>query len=218
VIGNGPKVSIIYEIPIIQIFFSYNKGINDLPNEGSLTMCKLTCSPTVEVLGANLNAFFDNLQSDETTPIVRKYGVENPILDKWYPEQSVLGAINELSALPNFTFNFVAIGMEIGRICPMPPDLKDPSLGEVLMAWNGIYQYLHRNGDVGAIRCEKVNDKHYKTIHTDMYPDDFSYGIVYGYAKRFLPPGTRFKVFYDPEITPRDRGGTDTTVIHVSRE
>jgi hypothetical protein len=181
-------------------------------------MRKLTCSPTVEVLGVNLSAYFSNLQGEETTPIVRKYGVDNPIPDKWYPAHLLLDAINELMELPNFSFNFVAIGMEIGRICPMPPDLKDPSLGEVLEVWDGIYQSIHRNGDVGIIRCEKVDDKHYRTIHTDVYPDDFTYGIIYGYARRFLPPGTRFKVFYDSGITPRDRGGNGPTIIHVTWE
>jgi hypothetical protein len=52
-----------------------------------------------------------------------------------------------------------------------------------------------------------------------VYPDDMSYGILYGYARRFLPPGTKFKVYYDPDVLPRDQGGSENyTIIHISWE
>ncbi len=181
-------------------------------------MRKLTCPLTVETIGVNLKAFSENLQSDETKPVMQKYGLLDTLPYEWYSGHTLLEALNELIAQPNFTFNFVAIGMEIGKICPLPPELKDPSIGQVLMVWNDIYQGIHRNGDVGLIRCEAVGSKHYRAVLTDVYPDDFSYGILYGFARRFLPTGTHFKVFYDKEITPRDQGSNGPTIIHLTWE
>ncbi len=178
-------------------------------------MRKLTCPPSVEILGVIMIALIQNLQGHEVEPIMEKYGIQNPSPDKWYREQPLLDALNELSQRPNRMFNFVAIGMEIGRIYPISPDLKNPDIGQVLMGWNDMYQSIHRNGDVGAIACEKVSDKHYRLIMTDIYPDDFSYGIISGYAKRFLPSGTAFNVFYDPDTKSRDYGGDGPTVIHL---
>jgi hypothetical protein len=178
-------------------------------------MRKFTCPPDAEVLGQNIRAWAENLQGEDTTPIMQKYGLVNVDPNGWYSVKALMDAMNEIVSNPNSSPNMVAIGLEIGRIVPMPPDMPDPTLGQVLMMWNGIYQYLHRNGDVGAINVEKMSETHYKVTFTDLYPDDFSYGIMYGYARRFLPRGTRFKVFYDEAVTPRDQGGTGATVIHL---
>jgi hypothetical protein len=180
-------------------------------------MRHFTCAPEIEFIGQNLRAFTDNLQGDEVGPIVAKYGLANADPNGWYKARPWMDAMNELAQHPNFSSNMVAIGMKIGEIVPMPPTLPNPTLGEVLQAWDGIYQYIHRGGDVGKIVCTKIDDKHYTTTHTDLYPDDFSYGIVYGYARRFLPRGARFKVHYDEEVKPRDHGGP-ITIIHVRWE
>lgn len=177
-------------------------------------MRQFSCPPSVEFIGQNVRAFIENLQEIEVKPIVAKYGFENVDPNSWYPANKWMDAMNEMAKNPNFSSNMVAIGMKIGEIVPMPPTMPNPTLGEVLMAWDGIYQFIHRGGDAGKIVCEKVDDKHFKTTHTDLYPDDFTYGIVYAYSRRFLPRGSHFKVFYDPQVTPRDQGG-DVTIIHV---
>ncbi|HVO71312.1 MAG TPA: hypothetical protein VMT24_14780 [Aggregatilineaceae bacterium] len=179
-------------------------------------MRKLMGPPGGEVIGVNIRAFADNLQAFQTRPVMQKYGLVDVQPDQWYPLQPLLDGLNELSQCPGMSANLVAIGMEIGMITPVAPHIQNPTLWDVLVNWNDIYQMIHRNGDVGCIACEIVDDKHYKTIHTCLYPDDFNYGIVYGYGRRFLPPGTDFTVFYDPDMKPRDQGGTDATVIHVT--
>lgn len=181
-------------------------------------MRRLTCEPTLEVLGQNIRAFTDNLESDLTAPIMRKYGLWNVAPDGWYPVVNLLDALNEMAETTGGWSSMVAIGMEIGRIIPIPPHIENPTLPDVLAIWNDLYQYLHRNGETGEIRVERVSEKHYKTIHTDLYPDDLGYGILYSYARRFLPPGTQFKVFYDPDLPGRDTAGGDKTVLHVTWE
>lgn len=182
-------------------------------------MRKLNCPPNAEVLGQNFRAFTDNLESQTTRPIMEKYGIPNPAPDQWYPLSMLLGVLNELARKPEVSAGLVAIGLKIGEIVPMPPGRPNPTLEQVLRGWNGIYQMLHRNGDVGTIAVEKVGPQHFKLTFTDVYPDDFSYGIIYGYGRRFLPLGTQFTVYYDPNVTPRDRGGDgNTTVIHITWE
>jgi hypothetical protein len=42
---------------------------------------------------------------------------------------------------------------------------------------------------------------------------------LFAYGRRFLPPGTRFRVFYDPDVTPRDYGGDgEATYINITWE
>jgi hypothetical protein len=182
-------------------------------------MRKLTCPETSETIGQNLRAFTDNIKGDRTRPIMEKHGMADLDPEKWYPTRKLLDALNEIAELPDITFNMVAIGMKIGEIVPIITDDENPTLEKALLAWNDVYQGLHRTGDVGEIKAVKVGEKHYKTMHSVVYPDDLSYGIQYAYARRFLPPGTKFTVFFDPNVTPRDQGGTGKyTVIHVRWE
>lgn len=179
-------------------------------------MRKLTCPPGTETLGLMLNSWYDNLQGDEVRPIMEKHGMVNLEPHTWYPVQMLLDATNEIAENFNMTPNFVAIGMKIGEGVPLPPGMENPTLEEVLMIWDNLYQGLHRGGDVGGIKIEKVSDTYFKTIQSGIYPDDMSYGVLYAYGQRFLPRGTSFDVFYDPDVTPRDQGGTgEATYINI---
>jgi hypothetical protein len=180
-------------------------------------MRHLTCDPRAETLGVNILAYFNNLRNDQTGPIMDRHGLGNVQPTDWIPTQKFLDALNDMGQTPDFMSALVAVGMGVGEILPVP--FEDPGLGDVLAIWNDIYQGLHRNADVGQITSEKESDTHYKITFTDVYSDDFNYGIMYGYAKRFLPPGTQFTIYYDPKVTPRDRGGNlGYTVIHTKWE
>lgn len=179
-------------------------------------MRTLTCPPEAETIGQVLSAFSENIQGNDVEPIMAKHQMVGLDPMGWYPVQRLLNALNELAENPNTTPNLVAIGMKIGEMVPMPPGMENPKLEEVLAIWNDLYQGLHRNAELGHISIVKVSDKHYKTIHTNPYPDDMSYGILYAYGRRFLPKGTPFKVFYDPDFPARDYGGTgEGTIIHI---
>lgn len=179
-------------------------------------MRKLTCDPKLETLGQNLVAFVDNLQGIETGPIMRKHGLVDINPTGWYPARMLLDALNEMAEKSNTSSNLTAIGLKIGEIVPFA-GIENPTLEQALSLWNDIYQGLHRNADAGSIRCEKVSETHWKTIHSVIYPDDLSYGVLYGYGRRFLPKGTHFKVFYDENEKARDYGGTgETSIIHIA--
>lgn len=182
-------------------------------------MRKLIAPPGLEIIGTGIRAFSDNLQGEKTRPIMARHHMADIDPEAWYPLQNLLDALNEIAESTSALASMLAIGTEVGQIFPMPPTLKEnPTPGDVLMIWGDIYQAIHRNGDPGAIVGTKISDKHYKTIHTCLYPDEFNYGIVYGYARRFLPPGTSFTAYYDPHMLPRDWGGNGPTVIHLEWE
>lgn len=185
-------------------------------------MRTFTAPPNLELIGVMASTFINNMQNDLTRPIIKQYGMENLDPNTWYPASIFMDTMNQLVKTgTNFSSAFVAIGMEIGKTLPIPPELQNATLGEILTAvWDAGYKAVHRNhhDNIGSIKVEKVSDKHYKTIHDHLYPDDFSYGIAYGFCKRFLPQGVHFKVYYDPNLPQRDNHNADITVIHIQWE
>lgn len=181
-------------------------------------MRKFTVAPDVEHSGAITIAFVKNLQSAETTPVFQKYDLINLDPSRWYPASRFMDALNELAESDDFSSTMIAIGLEIAKQVPMGSDGVDPSFEDALVLWDKFYQRAHRgeNCDIGGITLDKVAEYHYKTIHTHIYPDDFSYGIAYGLARRYLPKATNFKVFFDADAKQRDRDGAASTIIHVT--
>src|SRR5262245_58899660 len=122
----------------------------------------LTCPPGTETRAINVKAYFSNLREEQVAPVSLKYGLKDIDPEGWDPTENFLGALNELAKNPDYLSTVVAVGLEIGMITPVAPGVENPSIEDVLMGWDAIYQYLHRNGDAGKIVCEKINDKHYK--------------------------------------------------------
>ncbi len=105
--------------------------------------------------------------------------------------------------------------MSIAEAAIMPPEVKNASFEQIMEGWDANYQTNFRNGPVGHKIPVLVEPKHYKLIldHTIM-SDDMEYGSLYGFAKRCLPRGTHFTVWYDETAPRRDQGG-EQTVLHV---
>lgn len=180
-------------------------------------MRRLTCDPGTEVTGGTVLSLLENMQADEVTPYLRKYGLMDIRADHWYPLQNMQNVLNDLQR-DNLTPSFVAIGMTIAEVALMPPHLQNATLSQVLEAWDDHYQVNHRNGEIGHKIAEKVTDRHYALVlDGGVYPDDFEYGVVYGFAKRFLQPGTHFTVWYEEGVQRLDQGGSHT-IIHISWE
>lgn len=177
-------------------------------------MRSLSCDPRAETLGVNVLGLINAMRKREALLVMETHGLTRIQPGEWIPAQRLLDALNDLGQVSDPTYDAVATGVEFGRV--MPVAISDPSLEDVLTVWDEVYQSLHRNADVGRIACRKVADRHYKVTFTDLYSDDFNYGLLYGFAQRFLPSGTQFTINYDPSVTPRDRGGQKGyTVIHI---
>lgn len=175
----------------------------------------LSSEPNVDVIGAAVISIVDNLQSDEIQPLLEKHGLTNVQPETWYPVEKWLGVMNDLAQDANTTPNYVAIGMAVAENVVLPPELQSASLADILHMWDNIYQMQHRGGNVGSVQIEKIDENHYRSIHQHIYPDDLTYGLAYGWCRRFLPEGTRFKVSYEEINNRLDQGDNNQTVIII---
>jgi hypothetical protein len=181
-------------------------------------MRKFKVQPGTQVSGASILSTIKNLKSADMAPVVKKYGFEDVQSDQWYPLEDFHRCLHEVEQLPSASLNLVAIGMAAADYAHMPPELGVPTFPQMVEGWDEHYQANFRDGDVGHKTTVKVGPQHYKVVHENtMMPDDLEYGVMYGFAKRFLPPGTQFTVWYDEDIPRLDEGG-DQTVIHVNWE
>lgn len=178
-------------------------------------MRKLGCDPEIETIGFNMLALINNVNASDIRPLLEKHNLVDIDPDTWYPAQKWMAVFNEMGSQSGGMFNFVAVGMSVAEKLPIPPEMS--TLEAVLENWNALYQMQHRGGDIGYVDFEKRSDKHYVTIHNHLYPDDFNYGLAYGFAKRFSPAGTHFTVKYDDHEPRLDEGG-ERTLIHVTWE
>ncbi|MBN2305528.1 MAG: hypothetical protein JXQ72_13680 [Anaerolineae bacterium] len=181
-------------------------------------MRHLECDPNVEVRGETLLALIENINAENIAPYLRKHKLTHIQAGGWFPMRNFHNLLNDLVTEGNWGGNFVAIGMAIAETAYMPPELGQPSFVDMIEHWDDHYQSNHRNGDIGYKTAQKLADRHYElTLHGGLYPDDFEYGVLYGFAKRFLPPGTDFTVWYAEDVQRLDQGG-EKTVIRVRWE
>lgn len=173
--------------------------------------------PNTEVIGQNLLAFVQNMQSSEIMPVLEEHGLTNIDPNTWYPLQQWLDVLTALSDRSGAMFNFVAIGAAIAQTAFLPPEVERLTFEQVMFGINDYYQMQHRNGDAGSITVEKAGDKHLVLSVEVPYPDDLEYGTAYGFARRFLPPRSDFTVKYDGQTSKREDGGA-ATLIHITWE
>ncbi|MEP7285397.1 MAG: hypothetical protein ABI947_06485 [Chloroflexota bacterium] len=123
-------------------------------------MRTLTCDPKAEIIGQTMLSFIDNVQSDDIQPYLVKHDLTVIHPQEWYPLQRYLNLLNDMAAGTNLSESLVAIGMAITRTIIVPPELENASLGDMLMGWDALYQFQHRNADVGYVKIEKLSDTH----------------------------------------------------------
>ncbi len=172
--------------------------------------------PGTEINGRTASALLVNINHSAIAGILKDQGFEDIQPDMWYPLQRVLDVLRAISEGENASNNLIAIGVAAGKLGAenLPPQMRNLSLGEFLVEYGKIYLLRHRNGDVGYVRTEMVDDSHV-ILQTRMpYPDDIGYGIFYAYARHFCPPNKYFSIHYDSSTPRRDEGGMET-IYHI---
>jgi hypothetical protein len=174
--------------------------------------------PDTEVVGQQMLAFVQCANQAEVMPYLEKYGLAPIIPDKWYPLQSWLDVLRDLTTERggNAMFDLVSIGMKLVDTSVAPPGAEQIPFDGALGMVNMVNQLNHRNGDIGEYVIERVEDQHVRVVARVPYPDDWLYGMFYGGTRRFLPPGTHFTVSYDD--APRRSQGGETTILHIEWE
>lgn len=168
-----------------------------------------------EVLGRSIMATVRHINEDFIYELLEKHGLGNVQPDEWYPMQSWLDVFNEFAQAETHstTTNFVGIGMAVVETAAMPPQFLEMPFADIMMQADAAYHMNNRGTEIGSYACEVLADNRIKLTITAPYPDDYNYGIVYGYARRFLDTDD-FVVYYDEDL-PRLETGGDATVIHV---
>jgi len=171
--------------------------------------------PDTKVIGALLEAFFHCAQQDEIQPYLRTHDLTDVQPEEWYLLQPWLDVMSEIrTSANNAMFNFVSIGMEVAERIQLPPEWDDIPFEEVLLALDEAHRSGHQ-GDAGGYEAEVVEERHVVMRSQTPYPDDFVYGFIYGLARRLLPEGSQYTVYYDPDILRREESG-EATVLHVT--
>lgn len=171
--------------------------------------------PDHESRGQTLIDLANAIGAEQFLPILEKYGLTNIDPESWYPQQDLLNALSEISEHEGSMFDLVSIGMRQAESAPMPPNFDSLPIIEILKAASAAYALTDRGTDPGEIRCEVVDDHHVRVITRTPDPDDYLYGVTYGYMRRFAKPrGITFTVSYDLETLRREQGG-QYTIMHV---
>lgn len=165
-----------------------------------------TCEPGTEVRGTVLSVLVENVRSDETLPLLEKYGFLQTDPQEWYPLQNWLNIFNEIVRQNGDTSSFIAMGTATVNRAELPEGMAIPTLSQILEGWNDFYQFSHQNGYLPPIETVKLDSHHYQLVFSKdhIYPCDLAYGMVWGYCKEYLPPKTPFTVKYDDYLNPRN--------------
>jgi hypothetical protein len=170
--------------------------------------------PDHEIRGQLLVDCENAIGRSRTRPLFEKHGLVNIDPQAWYSEQQWLDVLSDMADLGDPMFDFVSLGIKIAENVTFPPGFDSLPLLTVLQNGSRVFHMNSRGSETGEITVETLNDKHVKLAFRVPDPDDFWYGIVFGYVRRCMPKGTHFTVFYDKEIPRREQGG-EVTIIHV---
>ncbi len=168
-----------------------------------------------EISGGTIIQYRDSINVGQYEGIFTKHDLGKVDPQLFYPMQQLVDVFNDLVDRPDSMMNFVSIGMAMGENLRMPPELANMSFVDLMLGLETTYHYNNRGTDIGYMRGEQVSETHIRARYrAPFFPDDLLYGALYGYAKKFLPDGTKFVVQYD-EDKPRTENGGDETIIHV---
>lgn len=182
----------------------------------------ISFSPNAQVLGQTVLAFVECTNKANIMPYLSRqgflgrHGFEPIRAEKWYPLQSWLYVLSDLSeeSAHSAMFDFVSIGMKMLETSLFPAEFHTLSIEEVFQQWNDFYLMNHQGDDVGEFITEVIDEKNIRITARIPYPDDLFYGLFYAITRQFLPRGTRFTLSYDEEIPRRDEGG-DVTIYDI---
>jgi hypothetical protein len=169
--------------------------------------------PDAEILGGAITGLIDAINRDAIIPHLEKLDMMNIQNDKWYPKQQYIDLWNSIIESGSSSQDFVGVGMTIAATA-WPPEADRQSFDELIDSWEAAFDAVNRGKDRGYVHANKNPDGTYTVRCRTPDPDNLHYGIVYGFCQRFLPDDKDYTVKFDPDVTPRERGG-DETVIQI---
>lgn len=164
-------------------------------------------TPQAEVIGQTVLAFSENLEADIIAPLLPKYGLDNIDASAWYPHQSWMNVLRDLSTLEGSSTAFVAFGKQVVQTAVMPPEID--SIPKVLEMLHAIHHLNLRNipEDEGYV-IRKISERHYLVFHNTPNPEDAIFGFLWGLAARYKQPNEQFVVRRVPNPDPDEYPGS----------
>ncbi|MCF6271009.1 MAG: hypothetical protein L3J41_14950 [Melioribacteraceae bacterium] len=153
---------------------------------------------SVEVSGEAVLSLINGMQNFKNIglKILKKFGIENPQLGKWYSQQKWLNAFEEISKKVGNRTLFV-IGQKIPETAIFPPDVK--SVKQILSLLDTAYHANHRYGDIGAYKFKSISENSGIMTCSNPYPCDFDEGIITSLVKKYNTTDRFVKLMHEPE-------------------
>jgi hypothetical protein len=167
-----------------------------------------------EVVEGFLGGFPPNLR-EAGTKILEKHRIVDPKVGDWYPLQSLLDAMKEISESFGSEMLF-RIGSQMSKTAKVPDHIQ--TLEELLSGLDKTYLMNHQGGSMGGweYSYDGVQGSLHraKLVSTCHYPCAFDRGVIDGFAKRFKPAGCTDVIVRGDESQPcRRNGGTTCTYL-----
>ncbi len=165
--------------------------------------------PNVKVRGKILLAYIAAL-GESARPLLEKHGFASVQPDAWYLLQSILDVFKEIYE-KDFTamLDLVHIGMEVPKHVLWPPEIQ--TIEDALFSIDEAYHMNHKDGEIGTYRTSQAKRREFQIFCENPYPCDFDYGLLYGIARRYLPPDGHLIVEHDPDAPCRKHGEDSCT-------
>jgi hypothetical protein len=133
-----------------------------------------------------------------------------PQPDEWADLQTYLNIMHDLRKREGHFMGLIALGQTIPHVVDLPPHLQ--TLEEIFQNFNMLYHSVHQ-GNVGQYVVEFVSQTYIRVKAYTPYPSDYEYGLLYGFAHRYLPPETDITVYR--EQSPSRLQGDDHCIYDL---
>jgi hypothetical protein len=172
-------------------------------------------SPEAEVVGQMLLAIVESVYSERIMPVLEQHGITDVDPAKWYSWQTVLDFSKTLASDASTAMgNLVSVGMKVSDASAalLPPEVDSiPAMFSIL---NTLYNTVVRSHNGEGYEFKVLGDRHVQLVDNNPMPHDLVYGIVYGFARRFNPPGGALTVkrdYLNPDSPDADGAVYDIT-------
>ena len=181
----------------------------------------------VEVNGQTVLSVVDGMGAfrSQAIKILKENGIDDPVPEKWYPQQSWLNAFRQIHEhLGEKTLH--SIGKKIPENAKFPPEIDD--IFKALAAIDVAYHMNHRlqgkvmfdpgtgtmTEGIGHYKAEKIDDRRVRMVCNNPYPSEFDRGIILAMAQKFMPRDAKIiKAELDPDKPTRKKDADSCTYI-----
>lgn len=166
-------------------------------------------SPTAEIWGGSLLSMVEGLTAagipeDAVLALLAKGGILEPVVEGWYPQQSLLDALR--AAGERFG---EAVLRAAGRAVPsrskFPPEVD--SLDRALLTLDLAYQVNHRGGRIGHYACKRLGHRRMELFCDNPYGCELDQGILETLVARHLGVSAPLRLRHAPKTPCRKDGG-----------